>query len=293
MKRVLVTGGLGFIGSHLVELMLSEGHKVVVMDNLSSESSSRANMRDGVEYWIDDIRNINSYKYVRLPEENFDTVYHLAALSRIQPSFDAPLDTLSVNIQGTACVLEFARRCGANVVYAGSSSAYAGPMLNPYAYAKYTGEQVCEMYSKIYNMNTVTARFFNVYGARQPIMGPYATVVGIFEEQKRQNIPLTVTGDGEQRRDFTHVSDIVRGLYTLSKCDCRGEVYNLGTGRNHSINELAGLFDPVEVEYIPLRPGEARTTLADISLTTEKSGWTPGVTLEKYVSDFLQRLSMR
>lgn len=288
--NICVTGGLGFIGSHLVELLLSEGHKVVVMDNLSSESSSRANMREGAEYWIDDIRSINSYKYV---EEKFDTVFHLAALSRIQPSFQAPLDTLSVNIQGTACVLEFARRRGANVIYAGSSSAYAGPMLNPYAYAKYTGEQVCEMYSKIYGMNTVTARFFNVYGARQPIVGPYATVVGIFEEQKKKSDPLTVTGDGEQRRDFTHVSDIVEGLYTLSKCDCRGEVYNLGTGRNHSINELAALFEPAEVKYIPLRPGEARTTLADITVTTEKSGWIPGMTLEKYVKEFIHQLSLR
>lgn len=287
MSRALVTGGLGFVGSHLVELLLSEGHQVSVMDNLSSESSSRANMREGVQYLIDDIRNINSYKYVG---EKFDTVFHLAALSRIQPSFQAPLDTLSVNIQGTACVLEFARQCGANVVYAGSSSAYAGPMLNPYAYAKYTGEQVCEMYSKIYDMNTVTARFFNVYGARQPIVGPYATVVGIFEEQKKNGVPLTVTGDGEQRRDFTHVSDIVKGLYALSKSVCSGEVYNLGTGRNRSINELAGLFEPQEIKYIPARPGEARTTLADISLTTEKTGWTPKMSLEKYVSEFLKSL---
>lgn len=288
MSRVLVTGGLGFVGSHLVELLLSEGHHVTVMDNLSSESSSRSHMREGVQYWIDDIRNINSYKYV---EEKFDTVFHLAALSRIQPSFQAPLDTLSVNIQGTACVLEFARRCGANVVYAGSSSAYAGPMLNPYAYAKYTGEQVCEMYSKIYGMNTATARFFNVYGARQPIVGPYATVVGIFEEQKKKDMPLTVTGDGEQRRDFTHVSDIVKGLYALSKGDCRGEVYNLGTGRNHSINELAGLFKPREIKYIPSRPGEARTTLADISLTSQKFGWIPDMTLEKYTKEFLKSIS--
>jgi UDP-glucose 4-epimerase len=289
MSRALVTGGLGFVGSHLVELLLSKGCQVSVMDNLSSESSSRTNMREGVKYWIDDIRNINSYKYV---DEKFDTVFHLAALSRIQPSFQAPLDTLSVNIQGTACVLEFARQCGANVVYAGSSSAYAGPMLNPYAYAKYTGEQVCEMYSKIYGMNTATARFFNVYGARQPIVGPYATVVGIFEEQKKKGMPLTVTGDGEQRRDFTHVSDIVKGLYALSKGDCRGEVYNLGTGRNHSINELAGLFEPKEIKYIPARPGEARKTLADISLTRQKFEWTPTTMIENYVKEFLVQITV-
>jgi len=175
-------------------------------------------------------------------------------------------------------------------VYAGSSSAYAGPMLNPYAYAKYTGEQVCEMYSSVYSMNTAVARFFNVYGVRQPIVGPYATVVGIFERQKKLGLPLTVTGDGEQRRDFTHVSDIVRGLYTLSQGDHRGEVYNLGTGRNHSINELQNFFSPNEITYIPARPGEARVTLADISKTEAKTGWTPKIRLEDYISTFLQSL---
>jgi UDP-glucose 4-epimerase len=288
MKKVLVTGGLGFVGSNLVDLLLDKGgYDVTVMDNLSSESASRTYMRNDVKYWIDDIRNINSYKYVN---EKFDTVFHLAALSRIQPSFDAPLDTLSININGTACVLEFARQCGANVVYAGSSSAYAGPMLNPYAYAKYTGEQVCEMYAKVYGMNTVTARFFNVYGERQPTAGAYATVVGIFERQRADNTPLTVTGTGEQRRDFTHVSDIVKGLVALSECQCQGEVYNLGTGTNHSINELAVLFKPTEIKHIPPRPGEAWMTLADISETTCKSGWKPATTLENYVGEFIGKL---
>jgi len=285
MKKILVTGGLGFVGSHLVEHLLEKNDlEITVIDNLVSESSSRDNMRSGVRYWIDDISNLNSYKY---SEEKFDTVFHLAALARIQPSFKDPLTYLSTDMMGTAHVLEFARHRGANVVYAGSSSAYGGPMLNPYAYAKYTGEQICEMYSKVYGLNTVTARFFNVYGARQPITGPYATVVGIFEDQKKRGTPLTVTGDGEQRRDFTHVSDIARGLAALSDGNHKGEVYNLGTGKNYSINELAGLFKPNRIEYIPQRPGEARTTLADISETTEKTGWRPIVNLENYVEEFI------
>jgi UDP-glucose 4-epimerase len=288
-KRVLVTGGLGFIGSHMVDLLLSEGEQfeVTVMDNLSSESSSRSNMREGVEYWIDDIQHINTYKYA---DSKFDTVFHIAGFSRIQPSFTDPLTCLSTNVHGTANVLEYARRLGANVVYAGSSSAYAGPMLNPYAYAKYTGEQLCEMYSSVYSMNTAVSRFFNVYGVRQPIVGPYATVVGIFERQKKAAAPLTVTGDGEQRRDFIHVTDIVRGLYTLSQGDHRGEVYNLGTGRNYSINELAKLFNPNEITYIPARSGEARVTLADISKTSAETGWSPRIRLEDYVSGFLRDL---
>ena len=287
MKNVLVTGGLGFVGSHLVELLLkNQDSEITVIDNLISESASKDNMRPGVRYWIDDICNLNSYKY---HNEKFDTVFHLAALARIQPSFKDPLSYLSIDMMGTAHVLEFARNRGSNVVYAGSSSAYGGPMLNPYAFAKYTGEQICEMYSKVYGMSTVTARFFNVYGARQPVTGPYATVVGIFEDQKLRGIPLTVTGDGEQRRDFTHVSDIASGLVSLSEGTHTGEVYNLGTGKNYSINELAGLFSPIEIKYLPQRPGEARNTLADISETVAKTGWKPQINIEDYIKQFISQ----
>jgi len=284
-KKILVTGGLGFIGSHLVDLLLEKGiYDITVIDNLVSDSSSRNNMREGVTYWIDDVRFLNSHKYNNV--EKFDVIFHLAALARIQPSFKDPLTCLDIDIMGTTHVVEFARRMGSKVIYAGSSSAYAGPMLNPYAFAKYTGEQVCEMYSSIYDVSTVTARFFNVYGPRQPTTGQYATIVGIFEEQYRTGQNLTVTGDGEQRRDFTHVRDIVEGLHALSCNEHRGEVYNLGTGTNHSINELARLFGGT-IQYIPPRPGEARITLADISRTKERTGWSPQIKLENYIENFL------
>lgn len=291
-KNILVTGGLGFVGSHLVDLLCESGDcSVTVIDNLVSDSASRSHMRDGVTYWIDDIRNLNSHKYMHIGKSGahpgFDVIYHLAALARIQPSFKDPLTCLDIDIMGTAHVLEFARRLGSKVVYAGSSSAYAGPMLNPYAFAKFTGEQICELYSSVYGLSTVTARFFNVYGKRQPMTGPYATVVGIFEDLHAKGMPLTVTGDGEQRRDFTHVRDIVAGLHSLSSGTHGGEVYNLGTGRNHSINELAGLFGG-EIQYLPQRPGEARITLADISATTQKTGWVPKTKLEDYISNFVQ-----
>jgi UDP-glucose 4-epimerase len=280
MSRVLVTGGLGFVGSNLVEVLVRRNHQVTVIDNLCSESSSRSYMRPDVEYWIDDVRNLDRQKYAG---HRFDRVFHLAALARIQPSFADPVGYISSDVMGTAHVLEYARNCGAErLVYAGSSSAYGGPMLNPYAWAKYTGEQACQMYSEVYGMNTVVARFFNVYGPRQPRTGAWATVVGIFEEQSLKGQPLTVTGDGEQRRDFTHISDIVEGLYVLSQEGPRsGEIYNLGTGKNHSINELARMFGD-EIAYIPQRPGEARTTLADISRTTEATGWQPRFSIEDY-----------
>lgn len=283
--RILVTGGLGFVGSHLVD-NLAKDNDVVVIDNLSSESSSRDYMRDDVTYWIDDIANLNSYRYTG---EEFDVIYHLAALARIQPSFKDPLKYLSIDMMGTAYVCEFARSCNAKLVYAGSSSAYAGPMLNPYAFAKFTGEQCCEMYSKVYGLSTVSARFFNVFGNRQPTSGPYATVVGIFEKQISDDTPLTITGNGEQRRDFTHVHDIVSGLVALSKGDHCGDVYQLGTGTNYSINELAEMFGG-EKKYIPARPGEAWETLADISRTVANTGWLPTISLDAYIKDFISNV---
>lgn len=284
--NILVTGGLGFVGSHLVELLFKNGNDVTVIDNLISESSSRDNMIDGVTYWIDDIRNINSAKYVE--GSSFDTVFHLAALARIQPSFKDPTKYFSIDAMGTSEVLEYTRRAGAKLVYAGSSSAYGGPMLNPYAFAKYTGEQLCEMYSKVYDVSTVIARFFNVYGPRQPISGPYATVVGVFEGQTIRGESITITGTGEQRRDFTHVSDIVSGLCALSEGNYAGNVFNLGTGKNYSINELANMFSPENIEYIPSRPGEAKETLADIKQTKDSTGWKPESSLRQYVADFLK-----
>ena len=281
--KCLVTGGLGFVGSNLVDFLVNE-HKcdVTVIDNLASDSSSRSYMREDVRYWIDDIRNLNVFKY---SHEKFDVIFHLAALARIQPSFKDPLTYLSVDSFGTAAVCEFARNCDAKIVYAGSSSAYAGHMLNPYAFAKYTGEQICQLYSEVYGVSTVTARFFNVYGNRQPLVGAYATVVGIFENQTKKGIPLTVTGDGTQRRDFTHVSDIIAGLFSLSQGNHKGEVYNLGRGKNISIFDLAKLFSD-NVIFIPPRPGEAKTTLADYSKTTEICGWIPQKDIEDYVSSW-------
>ena len=282
----LVTGGLGFIGSHLVDYLVDvKGHTdVVVIDNLCSESSSRDYMRPDVKYHLDDIRNIEAVQF----DASFDTVFHLAALARIQPSFADPLKYFAIDAFGTCKVLELARMHGARLVYAGSSSAYGGTMLNPYSFAKFTGEQACEMYAQVYGMNTVIARFFNVYGVRQPTTGPYATVVGIFEKQTSHGEPLTVTGDGEQRRDFTHVSDIVRGLSSLSGGQHHGDVYQLGTGVNYSINELAQMFGG-EIQYIATRPGETRTTLADITQTTARTGWVPHAGLEEYIKAFRQR----
>jgi UDP-glucose 4-epimerase len=287
-KSILVTGGLGFVGSHLVDFLLKDpDNKITVIDNLCSESSSKSYMREHVDYIVEDVRNLSDIRYANL---EFDVIYHLAALARIQPSFKDPLKYLSIDILGTSHVCELARRCKSKLVYAGSSSAFAGPMLNPYAFAKYTGEQVCEMFNNVYGLRCSIARFFNVYGDRQPTSGPYATVVGVFEKQFMTGIPLTITGSGEQRRDFTHVSDIVAGLEKMSKDPGNCEMYQLGTGKNYSINELANFFGS-KIEYIEKRPGEAWITLADNKKAKSELSWSPLAKLSDYIEQ--QKVMLR
>ena len=278
--KALVTGGLGFVGSNLVDKLIDLGYQVTVVDDLSSGKQEFKNSK--AEYIIDDFK-----EFLKLPDKSVDVVFHLAAEARIQPSFEMPLYTCENNSYGSAVVAEFARQSNAKVVYAGSSSFYGGVYLNPYAFAKWQGEEAFKMYAKVYDVSAGIARFFNVYGPRNPLIGQYTPVVAIFEEQLKAGKDLTIVGDGEQRRDFTHVYDICDGLIAISKGDWRGEVFNLGTGTNHSINELADMFGGNK-KYLPARPGEARVTKADISFTTENTGWSPKHTLENYVSDFLE-----
>jgi len=287
MKKVLVTGGLGFVGSTLVKKLKNTGnYKITVIDNLSSPSSNVTYKEEGVEYIIDDILNIDNISYKDL---NFDIIYHLAGLARIQPSFQNPVKYFNNNTFGTVKICDLARRCNAKIIYAGSSSAYAGTMNSPYAYFKFNGEEICKLFSQLYDMSAVTARFFNVYGKRQPTEGKFATVLGIFERQCKAKEPLTVVGDGEQRRDFTHVNDIVNGLIELSKGEYKGEIYNLGTGRNYSINELVKFFECTSVS-IPERPGEARLSIADITKTKQELNWEPTHSLKQYIKDFLNNI---
>lgn len=273
---MLVTGGCGFIGSNLVDLLIELNYDVVVIDDLSAGKLENCNSK--AEYVFDDFKNV----LLKNDFQGIDTVFHLAAQARIQPSFADPFHTCKNNGFGTSVVAEFARRTGSKVVYSGSSTFYGGVLLNPYAFAKWQGEEVLKMYSGIYGINSAIVRFFNVYGPRNPLIGQYTPVVAIFEEQMKANKALTIIGDGEQRRDFTHVSDICSGLLAVSKGDWLGEIFNLGTGKNYSINELAGMFG-CSKRFIPERPGEARETRADISKTTKFTGWTPKSNLENYV----------
>jgi UDP-glucose 4-epimerase len=278
----LVTGGLGFIGSNLVDVLVRQGHEVHVWDDLSSESSSEDYKNPQAAYEIADIRS-SHWNFFEHPK--YDVIFHLAAHARIQPSFEIPLDYLSNDIMGTAHVCELARKLGSKVVYAGSSTAFGGPMLNPYAFAKFTGEQVCEMYHKVFGLKVATARFFNVYGPRQPKTGTWATVIGVFENLWLEGSPMTVTGDGEQRRDFTHVDDIVAGLVALSKIDGKGEIYSLGTGMNYTLNMVAIMFSD-DIVHIAPRPGEVHTTCADPTAINAATGWKASVALHDYVQNW-------
>jgi UDP-glucose 4-epimerase len=281
--KCIVTGGAGFIGSNLVDKLISLNHEVTIIDNLLT--GEEKNLNPKAKFINADVR----YAFSSISEikENIDVIFHCAAQSRIQPSFVDPISTSVINVFGTIRILELARKNKAKVVYAGSSSFYGDPRKNIYALSKWIGEEYCISYNQIYGVPVAIARFFNVYGPRQISEGPYANLIGIFEHQKLNKQPLTATGNGEQRRDFTHVFDIVDGLIAMSKDSWNGEVFNLGSGVNYSINEVAKMFNPVGIKYIPAKPGEAWETLADISFTKEKLNWQPKYNLPDYIKEFL------
>ena len=276
--QILVTGGLGFVGSNLVDKLVTQGHSVTVIDNLSSESSSEQYKNKHVDYFIVDIRNIN-----KLNLSKFDTIFHLAGMARIQPSFDEPLEYVDVNINGTAEVCEFARQCNAKLIYSSSSSINNGKFKTPYTFSKWGGEEVLNTWIQCYKLNAAICRFYNVYGPREPETGDYATVVQKFIRQYKNNEPLTIVGTGDQRRDFTHVNDIVDGLIRVSEGNWNGDLFHLGRGVNYSINELAEMFEDATIKYIPLRKGEGRVTLANYEETFNKLGWNADHNLKDWI----------
>ena len=283
MYNILVTGGLGFVGSNLVDYLVNNGYNVTVIDNLSSSSSSRSYMNNKVKYIIDDIRNIVKQKF----ESNFDIIFHLCGLARIQPSFQTPLEYLDVNIKGTAIISELAKFHKAKLIYSSSSSINNGEYNTPYTFSKWGGEEVLKTWIKCYKISASICRFYNVYGPREPVKGDYATVVSKFIRQYKNNDPLTIVGDGTQRRDFTHIQDIVTGLVKVAKHDQNG-LFHLGRGVNFSIIELAKMFKYNKIKYIPLRKGEGKVTLSDYDKTFKELNWKATHNLEDYIKDILK-----
>jgi len=290
--RYLVTGGAGFIGSNLVEqLLLDQNCTVDVWDNLSTGSiTNLTSVWNNPRFKLHgvDITNITNDKN---KQSKFDVIFHLAAFPRIQPSFDALRDTFAANVLGTAAVVEYAVSSGSPKVVAVSSSTCDGdPEANPYALTKHHSEEIISMAPKIYpELWTVAARPYNVYGPRQPKEGSHATLIGIFESQTEQGIPLTITGTGGKRRDFTHVNDICRGLTHLARnseeLGKSGQVFGLGTGKNYSVMEVAEMFQPGKARtHLPSRRGEADVTLA----RNTPAGWEAVTSLEEYAVEFLK-----
>jgi len=282
--KCLVTGGVGFVGTNLIKRLLKEGHKVVSLDNYST--GKKENEQDGCLYLDVDINNLEYSDTTAALLAGFDVIFHMAALARIQPSLVRPQESINANVNGTLNILELARKNNTPVVYAGSSSFHHGLYGSPYAWSKHAGEQLCELYSKVYNLSTVICRFYNVYGPHQLEDGEYSTVLGIFERQYRNKEPLTVTGTGEQRRDFTHIDDIVDGLYKCIGKDFKADIFELGRGKNFSINEVADLFNWKKV-HILARNGEYDRTLCDYTNAKEKLGWEPTRNLEEYIANVI------
>ena len=280
-ETMLVTGGAGFIGSHLVERLHGLGHKVRVLDNLSQ--GRREWLHPACEFIQGDIANLS---ICRRACDGISGVFHLAAMSKVAPSIDKFEFCTEQNIIGTQNLLIAARDAKVRkVVYSGSSTYYgngAPPQaetalpncLNPYAVSKYVGEQFCEVFTRLYKLPTITLRYFNVYGARQPSVGAYALVLGIFIDQRGRGEALTIHGDGSQRRDFIHVSDVVEANLAAYASDVEGMALNVGSGTTISIQEIADLISPNQAHQ-PRRAGDAEVTLADISKIRNLLKWSP------------------
>ena len=283
----LVTGAAGFIGSNLVDYLLKQGHSVVCVDNESANNDKF--------YWNDKTINVSgditNYKFMKNVFTNVEYVFHLAAESRLQPSIENPIQAIEKNCVGTTVMLQCAREVGVKrFVYSSTSSGYGNnpypnvetqpdDCLNPYSASKIAGEKFCKMYTDLYGLETVVLRYFNVFGDRSPQRGQYAPVIGIFQRQRDAGEPLTIVGDGSQRRDFVHVEDVARANYLASLMPLRGhegEVFNVGTGSAYSIKEIADVISDDQV-YIPKRDGEMSVTLADITKIGKVIGWKPEI----------------
>ena len=292
----LVTGGAGFIGSNLVDYLLEKGHSVICLDNESANNEKF--------YWplengraISIKADVTDYKAMKNVFTNVDYVFHLAAESRLQSAIQNPIQAVEKNCVGTTVMLQCAREAGVKrFIYSSTSSGYGNnpypnvetqpdDCLNPYSASKVAGEKFCKMYRDLYGLETVVFRYFNVFGNRSPARGQYAPVIGIFQRQRDAGEPLTIVGDGSQRRDFVHVSDIARANYlacTMPLDGYNGEVLNVGTGSAYSVQQIADAVSDNQT-YIPKRDGEMETTFADITRIGKVLGWKPEIDVIDYL----------
>jgi UDP-glucose 4-epimerase len=299
----VVTGAAGFIGSHMVDLLLARGFEVRAIDNLSSgREANLAHCRSNPKL-IFEIKDIRDIEPDDLLFENADYVFHFAGMGDIVPSIERPVDYLSTNIMGTVHTLEASRYAKVKkFIYAASSSCYGlaselpttenAPIdpKYPYALSKYLGEQAVFHWDKVYHLPVISIRMFNVYGPRSRTSGAYGAVFGVFLAQKLARKPFTIVGDGTQTRDFVFVTDVARAFLMAAESDKQAEIYNLGAGKPQSVNRLVELLGGKDVVFVPKRPGEPDCTWADTSKLNAHFGWQPEVSFEDGVATMLENI---
>ncbi len=301
MKKVIVTGGAGFIGSHLVDQLIEQNCQVTVIDNFSTgRDENLLHCKDKIQLVKADVSNLEAI----LPHfKDQDTVFHLAALADVVPSIVNPAQYYKSNVSGTFSVVEAARLAGVRkLVYTASSSCYGIPvsyptkedasiqLQYPYALTKYLGEEIALHWGKVYQLPVVSLRLFNVFGPRSRTSGTYGAVFGVFLAQKIANKRFTVVGDGEQTRDFIYVTDVAQAFIKAAQAEVQNEVFNVGSGQPQSINKLVSLLSGEKIN-IPKRPGEPDSTHADITKIKNLLGWNPKVSFEQGVEEILKQIN--
>ena len=280
-KRALVTGGAGFIGTNLIKLLLQNDFDVTSIDNYFTGFES--NHIEGATYIKQDLLTISDFSEYG----SFDIIFHLAAIARIQPSFNLPVEYFENNAVATMKIAKFCVDTNTPLVYAGSSSHHSGKFKNPYTFSKDIGEEIIDLFQQHYNLNASVARFYNVYGPHHLKEGGYCTVIGKWERAIETKHPIVIYGDGTKRRDFTHVNDIVSPLLSIFKKNAWGHIFELGTGKNYSIQEIANMFEYDYIVYDDDKPGEAINTLCDSTLAKTVLNWECKFNIKDYILNYI------
>jgi UDP-glucose 4-epimerase len=275
--KVLVTGGAGFVGTNLIKRLLKDGHEVRSIDNYST--GLKSNELEGCTYSVGDIQNVG------VMDRDFDIVFHMAAIARIQPSFERPQDYIQTNFNGTYEVVKFCTDNKIPLVYAGSSSTHSGRFKNPYTFSKDLGEDIVTLYQTHFGLLASITRFYNVYGPHHLKEGGYTTLIGAWERRLELGLPLVINGDGSKRRDFTHVEDIVDALIRIMEQQAWGLSFELGRGKNYSVKEIAEAFEG-EVVFAEDKPGEAQETLCQDLLAKKMLDWSPKLDIIEYIKEY-------
>ena len=280
--QIIVTGGAGFIGTNLCKKLIELGHEVTSIDNYTT--GKEENHIEGVKYERHDIRYIYDYKWVY--DKHPDVIFHMAAIARIQPSFEDPSNYFTTNANGTLEIADYCAKNNVPLIYAGSSSHHSGKFKNPYTFSKDIGEEIIKLYQEHFKLKSTIVRFYNVYGPYQLTEGSYTTLIGRWLNNIDKGIECEIYGDGEQRRDFTHVDDIVDALIRIQKQQAYRFIFELGRGKNYSVNEVAKMLN-INPIYKPSKPGEARNTLNTDTSAQSLLGWEPKINLEDYLASYL------